>query len=174
MKYFKDIPKLLFIDDVHPESQEATDIVPVNIDWSATPKKLSEDTLWIIEIVNMNNQVTLDRPTLHITPDFIILESEMTKYTRQVIEILSWLPRKKRYKFREWFWWFCGEQKILHSLWTPTCIGYDVGLTYFKDTILWFDSWVNVLSKVYHEQQLWVNRVYQKVNPNFDLQQFYY
>lgn len=135
---------------------------------------LSEEALWIIEQVNQNSRVTLDVPIIELSPDFIVLESQMREYAIRTIEILEWLSRKKRYKFREWKWWFCSEQKLLDAHGVPTCIGYDVWLTYFKDTVLWFDWWVNVLSKVYEGQQEGVTRVYNKINPDFKLWQLYY
>lgn len=164
----------MFIDDVHPESQEATSIVPVNILCSAVKGIVSEEVLWVIEQANKNSKVTLDVPITELLPNFIVLESQMREYAIKTIEILEWLSRKKRYKFREWKGWFCSEQKLLDANWVPTCIGYDVWLTYFKDTVLWFDWWINILSEVYQEQQSWVTRVYQKVNPDFKLWQLYY
>jgi len=171
---FKGLPKLLFIDDVHPESREATHIVPVSIETHQAQHTLSRDTLELIEHVNRNMHVTLDSPVTTVSPEYIVLESEMTEFTMRVIEILTGLSRKKRYKFREGVWWFCSEQKLLDNLWVPTCIWYDVGLTYFKDTVLWFESGVNILSNVYKEQQAGVKRVYQKVNPDFEMDQLYY
>ena len=167
-------PKLLFIDDVHPRSREATDILPVCIQCHTLRGTISQEAMYIIETANGNNQVTLDIPTVYISPEYIVLESEMLQYTMKAIEILEWLSRKKWYKFREGRGGFCSNQKLLDSTCVPTCIGYDVWLTYFKDQILWYNACINILSEVYREQQEAVKRVFHKLNPEFMLDQLYY
>lgn len=165
---------LLFIDDVHPESQEATGIVPVEISTWWLSADITEKCREVIEYTNRNSFVTLDREKTLVEPSYIVLESEVQEYTMMVIDILSWLSRKKRYNFREGIGGFCSNQKLLDAYENPTCIGYDLGLTYFKDKVLGYASGVNILSDVYHDQQDGVTRVYRKVNPDFTLEQSYY
>lgn len=165
---------MLFIDDVHPKSREATDIVPVQISYEKIIYAVSDKCQNIVEKANNNSYVTLDQEVIFVQPEYIILESEMWEYAQQIVEILQGLPRRKRYKFREWKWGFCSNQKNIDNANTPTCIGYDLGLTYFKDKILKHTWGINILSSVYEEQQDGVKKIYQKVNPDFYLEQIYY
>jgi len=160
---------MLFIDDVHKRDNSENQ-VPFHIDTTGLLSDISDKCS---DIINKFNHWSQENKFL-LQPDHIILESEMSDYLNEVIIILSGLSKKKRYQNRDNKWGFCSNIKILDAQGTPSCVWYDLWLTYFKDKILGYTSAINVLSEDYISQQSAVNRIYQKVNPDFELQQKYY
>lgn len=165
---------MLLIDDIHmsdPHISWDTDICPVNI---LMPQgQISDGAGDIIAGVNKNSNVTVDAPATIWKPDKIILESEMRPYSEQIVDILSWLSRKKKARFREWHGTFCSDKKILDADWNPTCIWYDLWLTLLKEE-LWFNNILNILPEGYWTQQNAVNRIYSKINPEINIKQHYF
>ena len=164
---------MLFIDDVHPPTNSCIELISLQVDISQSISDISEFAMGIIEQINSKWSIT-DTSTYVISPHHIALESEMWKYTQDVIEILTGLPKKKRYKFREGKGWFCSNTKMLDINNKPTCVWYEVWLSYFKDKILGYDSAINVLPEWYLNQQIATSRIYEKVNSDFLLEQKYY
>jgi len=165
---------MVFIDDIHEKSfSEDLIIIPVHIDTSYLQWNISDKAHHIIEETNKNPQVTIDQVATTIIPNHILLESEMTKYTEQAIELLRNLPRRKKVRFRDGKWAFCSNIKIIHPDSTPTCVWYDLWLTLFKQQS-WFDEVINVLPSSYEEQQASLKRIYKKIDPNFPITQIYY
>ncbi len=168
---------MLFIDDVHPESNKIYEndkkIIPVHIDLSKIIWNISEETISVIEKVNKNNFVNVDSPIYELQPEVIILEWEMKIYSEKVLEVLENLSRKKRARINE-KWTFCSNIKIFDSEGTPTCVWYDLWLTYLKEKKLWATEAINILPLNYEEQQENVHRIYKKVNPNFNFHTLFF
>lgn len=165
---------MLFIDDVHDKSPVlVTDIIPVHIDTSRLVSNPTELCMDIISLVNKNDNASIDVEPFQLLPEHIVLESEMKQHTDRVTELLEWLPRKKRIRHRDWKWSFCSNAKVLYPNGDPTCIWFDLGLTFLKQE-MWFDRTFNVLPEIYKEQQAFLKRIYQKIDPNFSIEQHYH
>lgn len=164
---------MLFIDDVHEESMHASnEILPIHITATELRSSISDKTEKLIDQINQNDFVSQDSEVITLSPNHILLESEMLEYTLDVIEILKDLPRRKRIRFRDGKWAFCSNVKVLHPDGTPTCVWFDLWLTLLKQK-QWFEAALNVLPATYYPQQAAVSRIYQKVDPNFPIQQHY-
>ena len=166
---------MLFIDDVHKESQFEIWkwIIPIKIDFSGVINELSDYAKDIITEINKNLKVTIDQEEKIIKPDYLYFEWDMKEYTEKILDILFQLSRKKCARKKENWEIFCSGWKIIQSYWTPTCTWYDLWLTYLKDKELWFNNAINILPKEYEWMQDLLNKIYKKINSDFSLEQFY-
>lgn len=162
---------MLFIDDINERNfTKKINLLELNIDVSYLLSGITEKCRKIIENINLTSWHKCD---YILSPNHIVLESEMKCYTEIVMDILSKLPKKRRLRINEWKWCFCSNIKIANEDWIPTCVWYDLWLTYLKEQ-MWFSWAINVLPFDYNEQQEYLNRLYSKVNSSFDLSQHYF
>jgi hypothetical protein len=159
---------MLFIDDVHEKNfVENPTVIPVHINLEYLIWVVSKKCKQLIPEIN-ETSATLGKTPFSLSPNYIVLESEMKEYTDEIIRILSNLPWKKRAKFKEWVWNFCSNIKLTDGEGEPTCVWFDVWLTLLKQR-MWFSSGVNVLPSQYKEQQEKVRKIIEKIIPEFDL-----
>ena len=165
---------MLFIDDVHPgtmssEREQSSTVAEVNI---RTDQIITPPTQKTLEIIHSINSWS---PHETISPNHIILESELEHYIKIAIDQLLDLPKKKKAKQSKNGSLMCSGNVILLSDDEdnkPTCVMYDIWLTLLKSRIA--HKALNILPAWYELQQSVTHRIVAKILPEFCIETKYY
>lgn len=107
------------------------------------------------------------------SPNHSVLESAMVQTALDVLTELKGLPKKKAARQSPMGSWFVSGFPITKADGAPLCVLLDAALTVTKRN-LGYTAGVNILPFHYAPQQAQVNRVLQKILPEFQLQSLYF